>query len=83
MGAGMMVELEGLSEMKQLLAGEHGWTMMTAVSVMLFSLLHNPYSTTIMTIRQETKSWKWTAVATFLPLAIVFTVLFLLNLIVR
>jgi ferrous iron transport protein B len=43
---------------------------------MLFSLLHNPCSTTIYTIYKETKSPKWTALATFLPLALGFLVTF-------
>jgi ferrous iron transport protein B len=45
-----------------------GWTALTGVSLMIFSLLHNPCSTTIFTIYKETKSIKWTAVSTFLPL---------------
>ena len=44
-----------------------GWTLLTAVNLMLFSLIHNPCSTTIYTIYKETKSLKWTAVATFMP----------------
>ncbi|MDY5858452.1 MAG: ferrous iron transport protein B [Porphyromonas sp.] len=47
-----------------------GWTMMTAVNLMLFSLLHNPCSTTIATIYKETGSIRWTALATFLPLSL-------------
>jgi ferrous iron transport protein B len=43
---------------------------------MLFSLLHNPCSTTIFTIYKETGSWKWTAVATLLPLALGVVVCF-------
>ena len=38
-----------------------GWTLLTAVNLMLFSLLHNPCSTTIYTIYKETGSAKWTA----------------------
>lgn len=47
-----------------------GWTMLTAINLMLFSLLHNPCSTTIATIYKETKSIKWTAIATLLPLSL-------------
>jgi ferrous iron transport protein B len=46
-----------------------GWTLLTAVNLMLFSLLHNPCSTTIYTIYRETRSAKWTTVATLLPVA--------------
>ena len=45
-----------------------GWTLLTGVNLMLFSLLHNPCSTTLFTIYKETKSWKWTAISAFLPL---------------
>jgi ferrous iron transport protein B len=54
-----------------------GWTLLTAVNLMLFSLLHNPCSTTIYTIFKETGSRKWTTVATLLPLAMGFVVCFL------
>lgn len=46
-----------------------GWTTLTAVCLMLFSLCHNPCSTTIYTIYKETRSVKWTVVATLLPIA--------------
>ena len=54
-----------------------GWTLLTAVNLMLFSLLHNPCSTTIYTIYKETGSRKWTVVAALLPLAMGFAVTFL------
>lgn len=54
-----------------------GWTTLTAINLMLFSLLHNPCSTTIYTIYKETKSYKWTAIATFLPIAMGLTLTFL------
>jgi ferrous iron transport protein B len=47
-----------------------GWTLLTAVNLMLFSLLHNPCSTTILTIWHETRSVRWTTVATVLPIAL-------------
>ena len=46
-----------------------GWTTLTGVNLMLFSLLHNPCSTTLYTIYKETGSAKWTAVSALLPLA--------------
>jgi len=74
-GAGVMFELDSDSATKAILdAG--GWTLLTAVNLMLFSLLHNPCSTTIYTIYKETGSVKWTAISTLLPLAIGFTVTF-------
>lgn len=45
-----------------------GWSTLTGVNLMLFSLLHNPCSTTIYTIYKETHSIRWTAVATLMPL---------------
>ena len=46
-----------------------GWTTLTAVCLMLFSLCHNPCSTTLFTIWKETRSARWTWVSAFLPLA--------------
>jgi ferrous iron transport protein B len=65
-GAGVMFETDDASLLKLLQTG--GWTTLTAVCLMLFSLCHNPCSTTIFTIWKETKSLKWTALATFLPI---------------
>jgi ferrous iron transport protein B len=74
-GAGVMFELESQADTLALFSAG-GWTLLTAVNLMLFSLLHNPCSTTIYTIYKETGSKKWTAVATFLPLAMGFVVTF-------
>jgi ferrous iron transport protein B len=68
-GAGVMFELDSQEALRALLEAG-GWTVLTAVNLMLFSLLHNPCSTTIYTIYKETGSAKWTAVATLLPLAL-------------
>jgi ferrous iron transport protein B len=75
-GAGVMFELDSMRATGDLLRGG-GWTLLTAVSLMLFSLLHNPCSTTIYTIYKETRSTRWTTVATLLPLLMGFTVCFL------
>jgi ferrous iron transport protein B len=74
-GAGVMFELGqgGTGEFLQLA----GWTTLTGVNLMLFSLLHNPCSTTLYTIYRETKSWKWTALSAALPLGLGFVVTFL------
>jgi ferrous iron transport protein B len=74
-GAGVMFELDSLADTEQILRGG-GWTLLTAINLMLFSLLHNPCSTTIYTIYKETKSAKWTLVATLLPIALGFIVCF-------
>jgi ferrous iron transport protein B len=65
-GTGVMFELDSASDTESILRGG-GWTLLTGVNLMIFSLLHNPCSTTIYTIYKETGSAKWTAVATFLP----------------
>ncbi len=66
-GAGVMFELESTHAIGDVLR-TGGWTTLTAINLMLFSLIHNPCSTTILTIYNETKSLKWTTVATLLPL---------------
>ncbi len=65
---GSLTELGELSQLKALLL-QNGWTWVTALCVMLFSLLHWPCSTTLLTIHKETGSWKWTALAALLPTA--------------
>jgi ferrous iron transport protein B len=66
---GVMLEL-GATQTEAVLVEAGGWTLLTAVNLMLFSLLHNPCSTTMLTIWRETGSLRWTAVATLLPLAL-------------
>ena len=76
LGTGMMTELESFSELRELLVVKHGWTMLTAVNLMLFSLLHNPCATTVLTIYRETLSKKWATIGALLPLALAFIVTF-------
>ena len=75
-GAGVMFELDSMNATGDLLRAG-GWTLLTAINLMLFSLLHNPCSTTIYTIYKETKSLKWTAVASIMPVILGFIVTFL------
>ena len=75
-GAGVMFESDSAGEMEGLLRAG-GWTLLTGVNLMLFSLLHNPCSTTIYTIYKETRSGRWTALSAALPLVIGFVVCFL------
>jgi ferrous iron transport protein B len=75
-GAGVMFEAETAFDTARILhAG--GWTLLTGVNLMLFSLLHNPCSTTIFTTWKETRSGKWTTVAALLPLVIGLVACFL------
>ncbi len=76
LGAGMMTEITDYEDIRRLLVDQHGWTLLTAVNLMLFSLLHNPCATTILTIWKETRSGKWTTIGALLPLAIAFVVCF-------
>jgi ferrous iron transport protein B len=75
-GAGVMFQLESQRDTLALLEAG-GWTLLTAVNLMLFSLIHNPCSTTIFTIYKETGSVKWTTVAALMPVAMGFVVTFL------
>ena len=77
-GTGVMFELDNVDATGQLLRAG-GWTLLTAVNLMLFSLLHNPCSTTIYTIYRETRSAKWTTLAALMPVAMGVTVCFLLT----
>jgi len=74
-GAGVMFEAGSAGSTAAILQAG-GWTLLTGVNLMLFSLLHNPCSTTIYTIWKETRSRRWTLVATFLPLAMGLVVCF-------
>lgn len=74
-GSGVMFELDSISGTESILSAG-GWTLLTGINLMLFSLLHNPCSTTIYTIYKETKSAKWTLVATLLPIVLGFIVCF-------
>lgn len=82
LSTGSILELDSLAELKTLLVS-NGWTWVTAVSTMLFCLIHWPCSTTCLTIKKETGSLKWTALSFIIPTAIGITVCFLFTTIVR
>lgn len=63
MSTGTMIELDSIEALRELLIA-NGWTWLTAVCVMLFTLMHFPCGTTMLTIRKETQSNKW-ALASF------------------
>ncbi|MCL7972197.1 MAG: ferrous iron transport protein B [marine benthic group bacterium] len=75
-GLGMMTEPTSYDALRTLLVDEHGWTLVTAICLMLFSLLHNPCATTILTMWKETRSRKWTTLGALMPLGIAFAVTF-------
>lgn len=63
---GSLMEISNLDALRQLLVNQ-GWTWATAVSVMLFTLVHWPCATTCLTIRKETGSIKWTIISFLVP----------------
>ncbi|GAB1429988.1 nucleoside recognition domain-containing protein [Ignavibacteria bacterium] len=74
-GAGVLFDIESASYTLTILQAG-GWTLLTGINLMLFSLLHHPCGTTIYTIYKETGSLRWTMLATLLPIGIGFTVTF-------
>ena len=66
MCTGSILALESPAQLHTLLTS-HGWTHITAICVMLFSLMHFPCGTTCLTIKKETGSLKWTALAFIIP----------------
>lgn len=74
LGGSMMMDITTYEQIREVLVGQHGWTLLTAVNLMLFSLLHNPCATTILTIWKETRSARWTALGALMPLGLAFLV---------
>ena len=66
MSTGNLVDISNLSTLREVLVS-NGWTWVTAVSVMLFSLMHWPCSTTCLTVKKETSSIKWTILSVVIP----------------
>ena len=66
MAQGSLLEFDSLAQLRDLLVN-NGWTWITAVSTMLFSLMHWPCTTTLLTIRKESGSLKWTAMSFLVP----------------
>jgi ferrous iron transport protein B len=83
MGTGQMTDAASFDELKTVLVDQHGWTLLTAVNLMLFSLLHNPCATTIITIYKETLSRKWAAIGALLPLSLAFLVCWIVAMVWR
>ena len=77
-----LVEFESLFALKEILIA-NGWTWLTAVCMILFSLMHWPCATTCLTIHKETGSWKWTGLAILLPVIIGVVVCFIITLFSR
>ena len=73
-----LTESASLLQMKELFVA-NGWTAKTAICVLIFFLLHWPCSTTLLTVKKETGSWKWTALAAALPTAMGILACMLVN----
>lgn len=82
MSTGKITELSELSALKALFL-QNGWTTLTALNTMLFSLFHWPCSTTFMTIKKECGSLKYTILAFILPTATGLILCFLTTLIYK
>jgi len=67
--SGTVTDVTALTEIKALFI-QNGWTWMTAVSMIIFTLFHWPCSTTLITVKKETGSIKWTLLAALLPTAV-------------
>ena len=63
---GTLVNIEDTIQIGQILI-QNGWTMLTAMNVMLFTILHFPCATTLLTVKKETGSWKWTTISFAIP----------------
>ena len=79
---GVMLELDSLEALCGLLIS-NGWTWLTALNMILFSLLHFPCGTTLLTIRKETQSMKWTLLGALIPTGVAVVVCFLVAQLVR
>lgn len=82
MATGTLTDFSNLTQLKTLLV-DNGWTWITAISVMLFSLMHWPCSTTCLTIKKETKSNKWTLISVLIPTVCGLVICFVFTTIAR
>ena len=78
LSTGQIIEFESLESLRKILI-ENGWTIKTAICMLIFSLCHFPCSTTCLTIKKETGSFKWMILAIFLPTIIGIALCFLVN----
>lgn len=82
LATGSITEMNNLNELKTLLV-DNGWTWLTGLCMILFSLFHWPCSTTCLTIKKETQSIKWTLIAALIPTLVGFLVCFLVATVAR
>lgn len=82
MSAGSLLELNSSHALGELLIS-NGWTWLTALSTMIFTLMHYPCGTSLITIYKETKSFKWTVVSFLVPTIAGLSLCFLVTQLVR
>ena len=82
MGNTSLTEMESINSLKALLIN-NGWTIQTALSVIIFSLMHWPCSTTCLTIKKETGSIKWTVISIIVPVICGLSICGILNIIFK
>ena len=82
LSTGELIEISNVVELKNVLVA-NGWTWITALCTMIFFLIHWPCSTTCLTIKKETGSWKWMFVALALPTIIGMLLCFMIASIAR
>ncbi len=66
LGNGSLVSLDDTFAIGNILV-QNGWTILTAINVMIFTCLHFPCTTTLLTIKKETGKWKWTFLSFIIP----------------
>lgn len=79
LNAGILVEYSSLLELKTLLI-DNGWTILTAISVIIMFVLHYPCSTACLTIKKETDSWFYTVLSMIIPTFLGLLICFVINL---
>jgi ferrous iron transport protein B len=75
MSKGSMIQFESIDQLREILLN-NGWTYLTLINTMLFSLLHFPCATTVWTIKKETGSIKWTILSVVMPTIIAIVICF-------
>lgn len=82
LSTGEMIEFTSIDSLRKILI-DNGWTHLTALNTMLFSLLHWPCATTLLTIKKETGSFKWMALSALIPTVIAIFVCFISSMVFR
>ena len=78
MSTGTLTDYTSLSQLHETLSG-CGWTIQTTFCVLTLCMFHFPCGTTCLTIKKETGSLRWTALAFIIPTVTGICLCFLLN----